>query len=176
MAKKIQQLKELVKQIAVLQRTLKNHRKTVNFKGDARETVELYTYDYKRNPDTGHNELTGVKSKIYLTPYNAQQLLQSTWNWRPDACGENKSSDVLVYEVNIDKMGDGITGDIHFQNTSELARVLNTVYALLRYERKTKKNEQLEPLLQEVKSGKRPYLAKLMFYWRDYEEESGAGK
>ena len=40
---KIYQLKQIVKDIAVLQRTIKNHRKTVKFNGE-RETITLVTY------------------------------------------------------------------------------------------------------------------------------------
>jgi hypothetical protein len=49
----------------------------------------------------------------------------------------------------------------------------NDAYALLRYERKTKKNEYLEKLREEVDNGYYPGIKRIMDYFRDDVEKEG---
>ena len=158
---KIYQLKQIVKQIAVLQRTIKNHRKTVNFKGDKRETIELITYGNVFNEKTRKYEKVESKSKIVLTSSNAANLLYGAWSWMPN--GE-ESTKTYISHLNIIPMD-----DINFNGTSEMAYYLNTAYAMLRYERKTKKNEQLEAIKKGLENGQMNYLKKVMDWFRDEE-------
>jgi hypothetical protein len=161
---KIYQLKQIVKQIAVLQRTIKAHRKTVNFKGEKRETIELVTYQAE------NGKYLPRKTKVYLTPSNAQCLLNDSWGWRPD---DDKSDHVSMSRLNIVDLGDKLS----FSTTQEMAWIYNEAYALLRYERKTKKNEQLESRWNEVNT-KPAYphtmIKKIMDYFRDEEDEQKA--
>ena len=163
---KIYQLKQIVKQIAVLQRTIKNHRKTVNFKGKNRETIELYTWGSIFNDKTRKYETLKYKSKILLTSSNAKQLIEGVWGFTPNGEGSTK---IRIDHLNIIPMD-----DINFESTQQMAYYLNTAYALLRYERKTKKNEQLESIKHGVDNGHMNYLKKVMDYFRDEEDEQKA--
>lgn len=167
---KIYQLKQIIKDIAVLQRTIKNHRKTVNFKGEQRETLEFITYDHVLNEKTRKWSYVPRKSKVYLTPSNAQNLLQLTYGWKPE---DDKSDHVSFGKLNIIDFGE----DIAFSTTSYMARIFNEAYALLRYERKTKKNEQLEEMkknLEERNWWHDQAIKKIMDYFRDEEDEQKA--
>lgn len=158
---KIYQLKQIVKDIAVLQRTIKDHRKTVRFDGE-RKTIDLVTYTheydsksrkwvYKENPN----------SKIYLTPGNADNLLTCGYGWDVN---DDKSNVKHVSLLNIVPMG-----DINFSTTTSMAHLLNLAYALLRYERKTKKNDYLESVKKEVEEGRWTFLKQIMDFFRDEE-------
>lgn len=180
MTTKFQQLKELVKQIAVLQRTIKNHRKTVNFKGEKRETIELYVYEQVFNQKTRKWDWTNKKAKIYLTPYNAQMLLGQGYGWTPNDVYTNawdtkdcvKSDKVSISRMNIIDVYDDTRKEyISYGSTDTMARVFNEAYALLKYERKTKKNEELEKLRKEVDENPNCYVKQLMDYFRDEEQE-----
>ena len=174
MTTKIQQLKEIVKQIAVLQRTIKNHVKTVNFKGDKRETVEFFVYDQILDQKTRKWVWVTKKAKIYLTPYNAQMLLTQPYGWTPTDQNSTvlnmdgtKASSAHIYQLNLIDMG----SDNRFSNMNTLARVFNEAYALLKYERKTKKNEELEKLRKEVDECPTCYVKQIMDYFRDEKQE-----
>ena len=159
---KIYQLKQIVKDIAVLQRTIKNHRKTINFSGE-RETINLLTYAHERNPKTGKWEYVEHDSKIYLTPHNANNLLINSCGW----CTYDEKSNVKnIACVNIKSMG-----GIHFGTTSSMAHLLNLAYSILRYERKTKKNEYLENVKKDVEDGNWPFLKQIIDYFRDEKQE-----
>lgn len=161
---KIYQLKQIVKDIAVLQRTIKNHRKTVKFSGE-RETITLVTYTREYNAKTRKNEIKEhVNSKIYLTPRNAENLLANGYYW---TLYDDKSNVKEIAELNIIPMD-----DIRFTSTTSMAHLLNLAYALLRYERKTKKNEYLEHLKKEVEEGRWTYLKKIIDYFRDEEQSN----
>jgi hypothetical protein len=162
---KIYQLKQIVKQIAVLQKTIKQHRKTVNFKGEQRETIELVTYDHVLDQNRNWKYVPR-KTKVYLTPSNAQNLLQSTYGWKPS---DDKSDNVNMGRLNIIDMG----GKWSFSNTSYMAWVFNMAYALLRYERKTKKNEQFEQWKKELEERNiwhDQVIKQIMETFRDEEE------
>lgn len=161
---KIYQLKQIIKQIAVLQRTIKSHRKTVNFKGENRETIELVTYHAE------NGKYLPRKTKVYLTPSNAQCLLTYNWGWRPS---DDKSDQVSISRLNIVDLGE----NLYFGTTQEMAWIYNEAYALLRYERKTKKNEQLESLWNDVNTRTtypHTMIKKIMDYFRDEEDEQKA--
>jgi hypothetical protein len=161
---KIYQLKQIVKDIAVLQRTIKNHRKTVKFNGE-RETVTLVTYVWEYDARAKKYMMKEHKdSKIYLTPHNAENLLNNTYAW---SLYDDKSNVKEISEVNIVPMN-----DIHFTSTTSMAHLLNLAYALLRYERKTKKNDKLEALKKEVEEGRWTYLKKIIDYFRDEEQSN----
>ena len=159
---KIYQLKQIVKDIAVLQRTIKNHRKTVKFNGE-RETITLVTYTQEYNPKTRKYETQEHKdSKIYLTPGSAENLLTCSWGWDTY---DDKSNVKHISQVNIIPMG-----DINFGTTTSMAHLLNLAYALLRYERKTKKNEYLESVKKEVEEGRWDFLKKIIDFFRDEKQ------
>ena len=159
---KIYQLKQIVKDIAVLQRTIKNHRKTVKFDGE-RQFINLVTYSHEYNPKTRKYEMTEHKdSKIYLTPGNAENLLTCSWGWDVK---DGKSNVESVRELNIIPMG-----DITFSTTNSMAHMLNLAYALLRYERKTKKNDYLESVKKEVEEGRWTFLKKIIDFFRDEKQ------
>jgi len=161
---KIYQLKQIVKDIAVLQRTIKNHRKTVKFNGE-RETVTLVTYVCEYDAKAKKYVMKERKdSKIYLTPHNAENLLNNTYVW---SLYDDKSNVKEISELNIVPMN-----DIHFTSTTSMAHLLNLAYALLRYERKTKKNDKLEAIKKEVEEGRWTYLKKIIDYFRDEEQSN----
>lgn len=160
---KIYQLKQIVKEIAVLQRTIKAHRKTVHFKGDKRETIELVAWCNAYNNKTRKWENTMYKSKILLTPSNAANLINGGWSWTPDGEGSTKSP---ISHLNIISMD-----DINFESTKQMAYYLNLAYAMLRYERKTKKNDYLESIKHSIENGDMNYLKKVIDYFRDEENE-----
>lgn len=168
---KIYQLKQIVKQIAVLQRTIKEHRKTVNFKGEQRETLEFITYDHVLNEKTRKWSYIPRKSKVYLTPSNAQNLLQECWGWKPE---DGKSDHVSFGKLNIIDLGEDFT----FSTTTYMARIFNDAYGLLRYERKTKKNEYFENMKKEMEEHSNWWhyktIKQIMEYFRDEEDEQKA--
>jgi hypothetical protein len=159
---KIYQLKQIVKDIAVLQRTIKNHRKTVKFSGE-RETITLVTYTTVYDAKTKkYIQKEDKDSKIYLTHRNAENLLNGGYNL---TLYDDKSSVKEISELNIIPM-DGIS----FTSTTTMAYLLNLAYALLRYERKTKKNEYLEHIKKEVEEGHWVYLEKIINFFRDEKQ------
>lgn len=159
---KIYQLKQIVKDIAVLQRTIKNHRKTVRFNGE-RETITLVTYAREYNAKTRKNEIKEhVNSKIYLTPRNAENLLANGYYW---TLYDDKSSVKEISELNIIPMN-----GINFTSTTSMAHMINLAYAMLRYERKTKKNEYLESVKKELDEGRWNYLKEIMDFFRDEKQ------
>lgn len=159
---KIYQLKQIVKDIAVLQRTIKNHRKTVKFSGE-RETITLVTYTREYNAKTRKNEIKEhVNSKIYLTSRNAENLLANGYYW---TLYDDKSSVKEISELNIIPMN-----GINFTSTTSMAHMINLAYAMLRYERKTKKNEYLESVKKELDEGRWNYLKEIMDFFRDEKQ------
>jgi hypothetical protein len=63
-------------------------------------------------------------------------------------------------------------GDImKFRSTTGMVANFNDAYALLRYERKTKKNDYLEKLREEVDNGCHPGIKRIMDYFRDDDVE-----
>lgn len=163
---KIYQLKQIVKDVAILQRTIKNHRKTVKFNGE-RETITLVTYTREYDTKTKkYIQKEHKDSKIYLTPRNAENLLANgyCYYW---TLYDDKSSVKEISELNIILMD-----DIRFTSTTSMAHLLNLAYALLRYERKTKKNEYLEHLKKEVEEGRWVYLKKIIDYFKDEEQSN----
>jgi hypothetical protein len=154
---KFYQLKQIIKNAAEMQKIIKQHRKTVNFKGEKRETIELYTFDWSREKSC----YIPKKVKVYLSPTTAQYLIQAPWNsWT--AQDENGNS------INISGVS-FIDAPIAFTQTGSSLRCLNEAYALLKYERKTKKNEYLEKLKKESKDD--VYLQQIMEMFRDEENE-----
>ena len=174
----LREMKEIVKQMGAMQRMLKEHRKTVNFKGE-RQTVEFVTSksDYKN----GKYVYTDQNVKIYLTPKNASQLLTDVyffpegtnaakWNIPEDKVSTNQQ----IYCIGLIPVP-GLSkteGDImKFRSTTGMVANFNDAYALLRYERKTKKNDYLEKLHEEVDNGCHPGIKRIMDYFRDDDVE-----
>ncbi len=176
----LKEMKEIVKQMGAMQRMLKEHRKTVNFKGE-RQTVEFVTS--KSEYKNGKYVYTDKNVKIYLTPKNASQLLTSAY-FQPEGINaalwripEDKASDdQFVYYVGLIPVP-GLSkteGDImKFGSTTGMVANFNDAYALLRYERKTKKNDYLEKLRKEVDEGCHPGIKRIMDYFRDDVENEG---
>lgn len=176
----LREMKEIVKQMGAMQRMLKEHRKTVNFKGE-RQTVEFVTS--KSEYKNGKYVYTDQNVKIYLTPKNASQLLTSAY-FQPEGINaalwripEDKASDdQFVYYVGLIPVP-GLSkteGDImKFGSTTGMVANFNDAYALLRYERKTKKNDYLEKLREEVDKGCHPGIKRIMDYFRDDVEKEG---
>ncbi len=176
----LKEMKEIVKQMGAMQRMLKEHRKTVNFKGE-RQTVEFVTN--KSEYKNGKYVYTDQNVKIYLTPKNASQLLTSAY-FQPEGINaalwripEDKASDdQFVYYVGLIPVPSlsKTEGDImKFGSTTGMVANFNDAYALLRYERKTKKNDYLEKLREEVDSGCHPGIKRIMDYFRDDVEKEG---
>lgn len=162
---KIYQLKQIVKQIAVLQKTIKQHRKTVNFKGEQRETIELVTYDHVLDGNRNWKYVPR-KTKVYLTSSNAQNLLHLTYGWKPE---DDKSDKVNMGRLNIVDLGEKLS----FGSTSYMAWIFNEAYGLLRYERKTKKNDHFECLKKEIEERNiwhNQAIKQIMEMFRDEEE------
>ena len=159
---KIYQLKQIVKDIAVLQRTIKNHRKTVKFNGE-RETITLVTYTTVYDAKTKkYIQKEDKDSKIYLTTRNAENLLNGGYNW---TLYDDKSSVKEILELNIIPMN-----GINFTSTTSMARMINLAYVMLRYERKTKKNEYLESVKKELDEGRCNCLKEIMDFFRDEKQ------
>lgn len=151
---KIYQLKQIIKNAAEMQKIIKQHRKTVNFKGEKRQTIELYTFDWKGS------SYQPRKVKVYLSPTTAQYLIQAPWgSWNAK---DDKENVVTISGVSF------IDAPIAFSQTGSSLRCLNEAYALLRYERKTKKKEQLEQLKKEAVNDK--YIQQIMEMFRDEEK------
>lgn len=172
----LKEMKEIVKQMGAMQRMLKAHRKTVNFKGE-RQTIELVTN--KHAVKNGKSVWTDQNTKIYLTPYNATQLLTGAYfqpegtnveNW---GISKDKASDNrFIYYIGLISVP-SLSKDeetMKFSSTTEMVANFNDAYALLRYERKTKKNEHLEKLREEVNNGRHPKVKRIMDYFRDEEK------
>lgn len=174
----LREMKEIVKQMGAMQRMLKEHRKTVNFKGE-RQTVEFVTS--KSEYKNGKYVYTDQNVKIYLTPKNASQLLTDAyffpegtnaakWNIPKDKVSTNQQ----IYCIGLIPVP-GLSkteGDImKFRSTTGMVANLNDAYALLRYERKTKKNDYLEKLREEVDNGCHPGIKRIMDYFRDDDVE-----
>lgn len=172
----LKEMKEIVKQMGAMQRMLKAHRKTVNFKSE-RQTIELVTNKYV----TKDGKRVGMDQsmKIYLTPYNATQLLTSAyfqpegtnaerWGISKDKASDNR----FIYYIGLISVP-SLSKDeetMKFSSTTEMVANFNDAYALLRYERKTKKNEHLEKLREEVDNGYHPGIKRIMDYFRDEEK------
>jgi hypothetical protein len=176
----LREMKEIVKQMGAMQRMLKEHRKTVNFKGE-RQTVEFVTS--KSEYKNGKYVYTDQNVKIYLTPKNASQLLTGAY-FQPEGINaalwripEDKASDdQFVYYVGLIPVPSlsKTEGDImKFGSTTGMVANFNDAYALLRYERKTKKNDYLEKLREEVNNGCHPGIKRIMDYFRDDAEKEG---
>lgn len=176
----LKEMKEIVKQMGAMQRMLKEHRKTVNFKGE-RQTVEFVTS--KSEYKNGKYVYTDQNVKIYLTPKNASQLLTG-------ACFQPEGINAALWRIPEDKASDDqfiyyvglipvpslskTEGDImKFGSTTGMVANFNDAYALLRYERKTKKNDYLEKLREEVDNGSHPGIKRIMDYFRDDVEKEG---
>ena len=156
---------------AVLQRTIKEHRKTVNFKKEQRETIELINYEHVRDTKTGTWSYVANKRKVYLTPSNAQCLLIDSYGWTPD---DDKSDKTRINKFNIVDLGE----EWSFGTTTYMARIFNDAYGLLRYERKTKKNEYFENMKKEMEEHSNWWhykaIKQIMEYFRDEEDEQKA--
>ena len=175
----LKEMKEIVKQMGAMQKMLKAHRKTVNFKGE-RQTVEFVTNKYVTKD--GKRVCVDDNVKIYLTSYNACQLLSSAY-FQPEGINaalwhipEGKASDdQFIYDVGLIPVP-GLSkneGIMKFSSTTGMVANFNDAYALLRYERKTKKNEYLEKLREEVDNGYYPGIKRIMDYFRDDVEKEG---
>lgn len=175
----LREMKEIVKQMGAMQRMLKEHRKTVNFKGE-RQTIEfvISKSEYKN----GKYVYTDQNVKIYLTSKNASQLLTSAY-FQPDGTNakvwgisEDKATDdQFIYSVGLVPVP-GLSkneGIMKFSSTTGMVANFNDAYALLRYERKTKKNDCLEKLRKEVDEGCHPGIKRIMDYFRDDVEKEG---
>lgn len=175
----LRELKEIVKQMGAMQRMLKEHRKTVNFKGE-RQTVEfvISKSEYKN----GKYVYTDQNVKIYLTPKNASQLLTSAY-FQPEGTNakvwgipEDKATDdQFIYSIGLVSVP-GLSkneGIMKFGSTTGMVANFNDAYALLRYERKTKKNDCFEKLRKEVDDGCHPGIKRIMDYFRDDVENEG---
>lgn len=173
----LKEMKEIVKQMGAMQRMLKAHRKTVNFKGE-RRTIELVTN--RHAVKNGKSVWADQNTKIYLTPYNATQLLTSAY-FQPEGTNaekwgisEDKASDNrFIYFIGLVSVP-SLSKDeetMKFGSTTEMVSVFNDAYALLRYERKTKKNGHLEKLREEVDNGKHPGIKRIMDHFRDGEKK-----
>ena len=175
----LREMKEIVKQMGAMQRMLKEHRKTVNFKGE-RQTVEFVTS--KSEYKNGKYVYTDQNVKIYLTPKNASQLLTSASYFFPEGTNAAKwnipevkvsTNQPVCYIGLIPVPGLSKTeGDtMKFKSTTDMVANFNDAYALLRYDRKTKKNDYLEKLREEVNNGCHPGIKRIMDYFRDDDVE-----
>lgn len=175
----LKEMKEIVKQMGAMQKMLKEHRKTVNFKGE-RQTIEFVTS--KSEYKNGKYVYTDQNVKIYLTPRNASQLLTSAY-FQPEGTNakvwgipEDKATDdQFIYSVGLVPVP-GLSkneGIMKFGSTTGMVANFNDAYALLRYERKTKKNDYLEKLREEVDNGCHPGIKRIMDYFRDDVEKEG---
>lgn len=173
----LKEMKEIMKQMGAMQRMLKAHRKTVNFKGE-RQTIELVTN--KHAVKNGKSVWADQNTKIYLTPYNATQLLTGAY-FQPEGTNAEKwgiskdkaSDNRFIYYIGLISVPSLFKDEetMKFGSTTEMVSAFNDAYALLRYERKTKKNEHLEKLREEVDNGKRPGIKRIMDYFRDVEKK-----
>ena len=175
----LKEMKEIIKQMGAMQRMLKEHRKTKNFKGE-RQTVEFVTN--KLECKNGKYIWTDQNVKIYLTSNNASLLLTSAF-FQPGGTDakfwgilEDKATDDqhiysigLVPVPSLSKDGDIMT----FFSTTTMVANFNDAYALLRYERKTKKNDYLERFHKELDNGYYPRIKRIMDYFRDDVEKEG---
>ena len=175
----LKEMKEIIKQMGAMQRMLKEHSKTKNFKGE-RQTVEFVTN--KLECKNGKYIWTDQNVKIYLTPNNASLLLTSAF-FQPGGTDakfwgilEDKATDDqhiysigLVPVPSLSKDGDIMT----FFSTTTMVANFNDAYALLRYERKTKKNDYLERFHKELDNGYYPRIKRIMDYFRDDVEKEG---
>ena len=75
----------------------------------------------------------------------------------------------LVPVPSLSKDGDIMT----FFSTTAMVANYNDAYALLRYERKTKKNDYLERFRKELDNGYYPGIKRIMDYFRDDTEKEG---
>ena len=175
----LREMKEIVKQMGAMQRMLKEHRKTVSFKGE-RQTIELVTSKYVTKD--GKRVCVDQNTKIYLTPYNAAQLLKNAYfqpegtNAKVWGISEDKASDdEFICYVGLIPVPDSRSGGdiMKFSSTTDMVSDFNDAYALLRYERKTKKNDYLEKLREGVNKGSYPGIKRIMDYFRDDVEKEG---
>ena len=175
----LKEMKEIIKQMGAMQRMLKEHSKTKNSKGE-RQTVEFVTN--KLECKNGKYIWKDQNVKIYLTPNNASLLLTSAF-FQPEGTDakfwgipEDKATDDqhihnigLVPVPSLSKDGDIMT----FFSTTAMVANFNDAYALLRYERKTKKNDYLERLRKGLDNGYYPGIKRIMDYFRDDVEKEG---